>query len=99
MFDFSEKLNLIWNSLTADFADYTKLLKACTLIGPQRASNDLKLLFKRIYFAYFTFINRPSAFNDAEQLNEVDRLHMKFFDSNSDDLDFFVGDEWRDRCR
>lgn len=40
--------------------------------------------YKKLYFAYVTFVDRPDAFDNADQLNEADRLHTKLFDQNPD---------------
>lgn len=38
--------------------------------------------FKKLYFAYFTFVDRPEAFDNADELREVDRLHTKLLNLN-----------------
>lgn len=53
------------------------------------ASLEMKTIQNKLYYAYFMFLNRPNAFNDVNQLNEVDRLHTKIFIRNPDDLDRF----------
>lgn len=57
-----------------NFREYIELLKICVNLAPE---NSEQINFLRILFAYYTFVNFPLAFDDAEQLNEVDELHSK----------------------
>lgn len=84
---------------SADFHGYIQLLKIGVMMPPEQASYGMIDIFKKLYFAYFTFVDRPSAVDDEDQLNEVDRLHMKLFNQGPEHMVVFKGYEWRDKCR
>lgn len=70
-----------------DFADYIKLLKSCVKVAQYATNNQVKLIMYQLYFTYFTFVNRPAAFDNAIQLVEVDLLHRKLYELYSDSFD------------
>lgn len=82
----------------SDFGDYIRLLKIFVMIAGQDARSDMKMAFTKLYFAYFTFVDRPDMFDDADQLNEVDRLHTKLFNQNSMDVVHYKGFDLRGDC-
>lgn len=72
-----------------DFSPYLKLLKMCNRLSGHlyvhyypNIHDVVYKAFDKLYAAYFTFANRPKAFDNAEQLNEVDRLHIELWERN-----------------
>lgn len=62
-----------------DFSGYIKLLKMGKGLTKFNLSG-MSETFEKLYSAYFTFVNRPTVFDDAERLNEVDQLHIEFWE-------------------
>lgn len=77
--DFSDKIDNLAN--LTDFGEYINLLKLGLNLIRYQPSSELQKTLQKLYFAYFTFVDRPSLFDDSKQLNEVDRLHIEFYES------------------
>lgn len=94
-FIFSKTIENLTSS--TDFGDYIKLLKVCVWVARNQVL-EMKASFKQLFFAYFTFVNRPNAFDNADQLNEADRLHTKLLDLYPI-LSDYRSPEMRDKAR
>lgn len=65
-----------------DFTDYIKLLKIIRNVG----CFDREMC-ENVFFAYLKFVDRPEMFQNAPQLDEVDRLHIDLFERIPELLD------------
>lgn len=68
-----------------DFTDYISLLKSIVNLatqGPKHTNWEVS----KIYCAYFSFVDRPKAFENITQLKEADRLHAKISIFNVENL-------------
>lgn len=64
-----------------DFSNYIKLLKICVSIAQFNENYLIRENLEKLHFAFFTFVDRPNMFDDVEQLDEVDRLHIQLYSS------------------
>lgn len=83
---YSEKVATLKNA--TDFSDYIKLLKSSMPIMRYLNNLDLKEHYRGVYFAFFEFVNSPSAFDS--QLEEVDQLHMNFYSERKIYANFYT---------
>lgn len=60
----------------ADFSEYFELLKSFSKISRYDRS---QLIANELFCGFFKFLNRPHLFDNADQLNAVDRLHIELY--------------------
>lgn len=80
--DFRSKINNLANA--TDFNDYIKLLKTFVKIARTTINYEIKNVLTNLYMTYFTFVDRPNAFDNLDQLNEVDKLHAALYNEQSE---------------
>lgn len=73
-----------------DFGDYIKLLETCIKIAKYQFRFEVQQTLRRVFHAYFQFVNRPSVFEDSKQLKEVDFLHIKFYEQHPTTFQLFT---------
>lgn len=70
---------------TDDFGDYIKLLRMVVSIGYSNFDEEIVILretLRKLYFAYFEFVDRPQVFDNLTQLIEVDSLHNEMYEQH-----------------
>lgn len=51
-------------------------------IGRYAENSEMRKIIDKVYFAYFTFVDRPQIFDEVNELNEVDQLHTQLFNQD-----------------
>lgn len=97
LFECNEAIENLKNA--SDFSDYVKLLETAVKTNGFYAIDEVNQVFKKLYFAFFQFVDRPHAFDDTEQLNDVDRLHSELYEFDSMHFHNLSTDADRQECK
>lgn len=77
--DFSVKINTL--AKTNNFTSFIELLKFGTKIARYNTMYEIGKGLEELHFSYFIIVNRPTVFDDLKLLNEVDQLHVEFYEN------------------
>lgn len=69
-------------------------------IAQYNSNFEMKQTVEKVYFAFVTFVNRPTLFENLEQLLEVDGLITELYDQYADNIGEFKNvDDDPEKCK